>query len=590
MQPLYSNNRASSDTHTQSTSPHPSNDASSVTLPPAKPRPGSRHDSEWQKIRHKQQRLLLLRHASRCQHEAGKCTVTPHCASMKKLWEHIAHCKSQQCTVQHCLSSRYVLSHYRRCKDPNCPACGPVRETIRKSHEKEKARPPSGASVEPDQSIGADPYLQPPPASSRSAASEDLYQPERKRPKLEPEPSISSRPPSVSAASVPSAAPVMQKTMRVESGKQGEKEAKTADHSLLNSFTVKQLQTHLKSLDRKTQLPPAKLKSKLTEVLKGLQSHQHGWVFNNPVDPVELGLPDYFDIIKKPMDLGTIQKRLDNGQYQTIESFKGDVELTFDNAMTYNEDGSVVYDMAKELKAKFEGDMKKLMAQLELEDQERRQNERACTLCGCEKLLFEPPVYFCNGMNCQNQRIRRNSHFYIGGNSQYFWCSTCFNELDDKIPIELVDMTIMKGDLKKKKNDEVHEESWVQCDTCERWVHQVCGLFNTRQNREQHSEYCCPRCLYEKAKRSRVPHIPTAKPPGAAELPRTMLSEWLEKHIMKRVELRKRQLAEDRAAAEVSMESDRWPNRLLYAHGFIYHRVSRSSEQRKMAGRFTSAR
>ena len=88
-----------------------------------------RSDSEWQKVRHKQQRLLLLRHASRCQY-TGKCPVTPHCASMKKLWEHIAHCKNQQCNVAHCMSSRYVLSHYRRCKDARCPACAPVRETI----------------------------------------------------------------------------------------------------------------------------------------------------------------------------------------------------------------------------------------------------------------------------------------------------------------------------------------------------------------------------------------------------------------------------------------------------------------------------
>jgi E1A/CREB-binding protein len=108
----------------------------------------------------------------------------------------------------------------------------------------------------------------------------------------------------------------------------------SADHSLLNSFTVKQLETHLASLDRKTQLPPAKLKTKCLEVLKGLQTHQHGWVFNCPVDPVELGLPDYFDIIKKPMDLGTIQKRLENGSYHSIEEFSADVYLTFDNAIS----------------------------------------------------------------------------------------------------------------------------------------------------------------------------------------------------------------------------------------------------------------
>jgi E1A/CREB-binding protein len=217
--------------------------------------------------------------------------------------------------------------------------------------------------------------------------------------------------------------------------------------------------------------------------------------------------------------------------------------------MLYNEDGSVVYDMAKELKVKFVSDYKKLCAQLDAEDEARRQNDRACTLCGCEKLLFEPPVYFCNGMNCQSQRIRRNSHFYVGGSNQYFWCSSCFNELNEKVPIELVDMTIMKNDLKKKKNDEVHEESWVQCDTCERWVHQICGLFNTRQNKEHHSEYNCPSCLLKK--RQAKPEIPKQKPPGAADLPRTALSEWLEQYVTKKVGRRKREIAVEKAQTEV---------------------------------------
>jgi E1A/CREB-binding protein len=538
----------------------------SITLPP---QPSGRQDSsEWQKIRHKQQRLLLLRHASRCQYEAGKCPVTPHCANMKKLWEHIAHCKDQQCSVQHCLSSRYVLSHYRRCKDVDCPACSPVRETIRKSHEKERERDErrrrQGEITTVRSSIG------PSADNGFGEAPADSYLPEQKRARYEqqhlpPGPTSSFDAPvdeePVSSEAVlerPASAggqPQPDPSGVASSSEVSEKDVANkgaADLSLLQSFTVSQLQTHLKSLDRKTQLPPAKLKTKCLEVLKGLQTHQHGWVFNCPVDPVELGLPDYFDIIKKPMDLGTIQKKLENGTYHSIEEFQADVFLTFDNAMTYNEDGSVVFDMAKELRVKFEADLKSLNAQLEAEDLERRQNDRACTLCGCEKLLFEPPVYFCNGMNCQNQRIRRNSHFYIGGNNQYFWCTTCFNELDEKIPIELVDMSVMKADLKKKKNDEVHEESWVQCDTCQRWVHQICGLFNGRQNTQQHSEYCCPRCLCEKQQNGNV--TPTARPPGAADLPRTMLSEWIERHIMKRVERQKRQLAEDKAAAEVSVQ------------------------------------
>ncbi len=540
-------------------------DPSSTTIPGGSRPPGS-SESEWQKIRHKQQRLLLLRHASRCQHELGTCPVTPHCASMKKLWDHIAHCKDQQCKVQHCLTSRYVLSHYRRCKNARCPSCGPVRDSIRRSALKEKQQ--QGGQIQQhsgamssnmlDDDVFKTPMSSPP--QLEPSPTDSSLQPELKRRKKEDDASEATGSTMVTSnetLKVPSA-PASSLTVKSETNLQAvqpaeadskSKDPRNADRSLLNSFSLKELETHLQSLDRKTQLPAAKLKAKCQEVLKGLQTHQHGWVFNCPVDPVELGLPDYFEIIKKPMDLGTIQKKIESGSIHSIEEFISLVHLTFDNAMAYNESESVVYGMAKELKTKFEGDVKKLMKTLEEEDLQRRQNDRACHLCGCEKLLFEPPVYFCNGMNCPSQRIRRNNNFYIGGNNQYFWCSSCYNELDDKIPIELIDMTIMKSDLTKKRNDEVHEESWVQCDTCENWVHQICGLFNTRQNKEHHSEYNCPRCIRDK--RLANGDIPMPRPPGASDLPRTTLSECLEQHIAKRIEKKKRQLAEEKTKNEV---------------------------------------
>lgn len=494
-----------------------------------------KNDTEWQKVRHKQQRLLLLRHASRCEHKSN-CPVTPHCASMKKLWEHIAHCKDSHCSVPHCMSSRYVLSHYRRCKDPRCPACGPVRETIRKSHEKEQLqgiRQSNGSQGMQFDDVS-------PPSSSldatRALKRQKVGQGNNAIP-VKTESGQNGAPSSVPSKATTKASPAPQSNKGAE------------DRSLLESFTLEQIKTHLASLNRAAELPPAKLKQKCLEVLKGLQTHQHGWVFNVPVDPEELGLPDYFDVIKKPMDLGTIQKKLEKGEYHAIKEFQGHVNLSFDNAMTYNEKGSVVYDMAKELKTKFEADYKKLVQQLETEDRERRENDRACVLCGCEKRLFEPPVFFCNGMNCASKRIRRNSHFYIGGNNQYFWCNQCYNELDEKSPIQMIDLTVSKADLKKKKNDEIVEESWVQCDICERWIHQICGLFNTRQNKEHHSEYCCPLCLLDKRKKN--PVKPPAKPAGASDLPRTKLSEFIEKHVKKKIKHRQRSLAEEKVRTEV---------------------------------------
>jgi hypothetical protein len=44
-------------------------------------------------------------------------------------------------------------------------------------------------------------------------------------------------------------------------------------------------------------------------------SHSWGWPFLKPVDPEALNLPDYFSIITKPIDLGTIKTNILEIQY-----------------------------------------------------------------------------------------------------------------------------------------------------------------------------------------------------------------------------------------------------------------------------------
>lgn len=65
--------------------------------------------------------------------------------------------------------------------------------------------------------------------------------------------------------------------------------------------------------------------------------------FRQPVDPQTLGIPDYFDIVKKPMDLSTIKRKLDTGQYSDPWEYFDDVWLMFDNAWLYNRKTSRVY-------------------------------------------------------------------------------------------------------------------------------------------------------------------------------------------------------------------------------------------------------
>lgn len=84
-------------------------------------------------IRNMQQRLFLLRHACKCRHDEGCCPVTPHCATMKRLWDHILECRNARCAENHCVSSRYVLSHYHSCDNSRCIVCEPIRMAIREA-------------------------------------------------------------------------------------------------------------------------------------------------------------------------------------------------------------------------------------------------------------------------------------------------------------------------------------------------------------------------------------------------------------------------------------------------------------------------
>lgn len=65
--------------------------------------------------------------------------------------------------------------------------------------------------------------------------------------------------------------------------------------------------------------------------------------FRLPVDPNSLGIPDYFDIVRKPMDLSTIKNKLTSGQYSDPWEYVDDVWLMFDNAWLYNRKTSRVY-------------------------------------------------------------------------------------------------------------------------------------------------------------------------------------------------------------------------------------------------------
>lgn len=301
--------------------------------------------------------------------------------------------------------------------------------------------------------------------------------------------------------------------------------------SLLNSFSPPQVKAHLESLKTSLRLTATKIRQKVSPLLKKLTSHENAWIFAKPVDPVELNLPDYFDVIKKPMDLGTIQKRLDSNSYKVISDLGDDVRLTFDNAILYNGPSSEVGMIARDMKVIFEKYYHQLIQSMDAEETHNKDAGEACVLCGGAKLLFEPQVYHCNGTTCGGVRIRRNAYYFTGGRNQYHWCQQCYDKLKDKERLEMPDLTLMKKDLTKKKNDESPEESWVECSKCNRWVHQICALFNGRMNKGS-TPYHCPDCV-TRLRSLNPPREAPVKPLGAKDIKHTSLSRFIEERVEK---------------------------------------------------------
>lgn len=91
-----------------------------------------------------------------------------------------------------------------------------------------------------------------------------------------------------------------------------------------------------------------------------LMNHKWAFPFLQPVDPEALHIPDYFSIIKNPMDLGTIRTKLVNGEITTEEEYISQVRLVFDNAVLYNKPQDDVAIMANALMAFFEKEYKQL--------------------------------------------------------------------------------------------------------------------------------------------------------------------------------------------------------------------------------------
>jgi hypothetical protein len=72
------------------------------------------------------------------------------------------------------------------------------------------------------------------------------------------------------------------------------------------------------------------------------------------LDYVELGLPHYPQIIKHPMDLGTMRDKIDRGEYSVASEFESDFRLVINNCKTFNHETAPVCELADRLQELFD--------------------------------------------------------------------------------------------------------------------------------------------------------------------------------------------------------------------------------------------
>ncbi|XP_047963672.1 histone acetyltransferase GCN5 [Salvia hispanica] len=90
----------------------------------------------------------------------------------------------------------------------------------------------------------------------------------------------------------------------------------------------------------------------MRSLIKAMHDHPDAWPFKEPVDARDV--PDYYNIIKDPMDLKTMSKRVESEQYYvTLEMFVADVRRMFSNARTYNSPETIYYKCSTRLEAHF---------------------------------------------------------------------------------------------------------------------------------------------------------------------------------------------------------------------------------------------
>ncbi|KAK9138685.1 hypothetical protein Sjap_009279 [Stephania japonica] len=133
--------------------------------------------------------------------------------------------------------------------------------------------------------------------------------------------------------------------------------------------------------------------------------------------------------------------------------------------------------------------------------------------------------------------VEKDTKYHSGmkNNKKFFLCKDCYSGKNNC-------KTIPKGKMVEKVHEAL-EEKWVECAKCGGWQHHICALFNDTKNKEEEPDYTCPKCYIQEFQHGERVPLPPSAVPGAKELPRTSLSDHIERKLFASLEQERRERA-----------------------------------------------
>lgn len=105
---------------------------------------------------------------------------------------------------------------------------------------------------------------------------------------------------------------------------------------------------------------------------------QDGRVLSDPFMklPTRKELPDYYDVIRRPVDITKIKAKIDDGKYEDVDALERDFMLLCQNTQKYNEDGSLIHEDSIVLQSVFTNAREKLASEWDDNEEDEEDKEK----------------------------------------------------------------------------------------------------------------------------------------------------------------------------------------------------------------------